>query len=934
MKQSTNWGMLGVLLLAAVCRLWMLPATPLGLHYDEAANVILTRQIAEQGYRPLFIRAYTGKEVAFFYVSALWMKVTGGQVWSVRLSSAMLGILTIAATYAMVRALFPGVKSRGIALYASAGMAVAFPHLILSRYGFRAITQPLLQALAVAALWRGWRSGRAGWLVAGGVLTGLTGYTYLAARLFPIPLAISLSTLWPGSSKAQRQPFIRAFLLFALSAALTFSPLGIFFLLNPDAFITRITQVAAPSLAEALRGIGQCLLALFVPGAGDPYIRFNLPGRPVLDVVSALLAGIGWIAILGTRMRERYHRAGRILVLTATAVMLLPSALATAEITPSHLRMVGVYPFLAVLPAVGLHWLVSKLPDKRFAALAPGLLFLVLGWMTGTTYAQWAHSSELFYAADGEMVLAAQAADAYAGEATTIAIASEHYRHPTVAALSSTFSQVKWLTGGASYVLPQNGSLVTILPNSMQPPIPWPTNISNRAGETWLPDPYGAPAVLVQRLESSAIAALRQPGKLIPAAKPAADFAHVTAVHALAPAEPCEAGRPCTVRLIWEVLASYPALQPQVRVSHPTSGQWARATPFHYPAEQWTPGDLVLDYIQLNLPASMPPGYNYQLAVNMVDTVQQSWLPRLEQELFAGLEYSVPAAEGEPWPLPARVPLSATQTAQACTGIPREHPIDLGPLRLLGWLLPTKPDPFSAQAMPGELLLVSLCWEVAGNAGALKQLSLVLETGDETILLYAGEPAEGYGFAQWQPGAIIEDRYAVRLPRDLAPSAATLHLRLDTTSPVTLTQLTVEPVLHTYTAPQMDNTTHTMFGNKIQLLGYDLELQPAGESVTFTLYWQARETMEQDYVVFVHLVDTESGETLAQVDEQPQQGQRPTSSWRQGEVIADSHVLEWPAKIQWGTAALRTGLYIPVTGTYLLSNGAREVTLGAVTREP
>src|SRR5690606_12485709 len=153
-----------------------LPELPLGLHYDEAANLILTRQIAAGDYRPLFIRAYTGKEVLFFYAAAPWVWMTGGSAWGLRLGAAMLGVLTVAATFAAVRAMLGHAqRSASIALLAAGWMALAFPHVLLSRYGFRAISQPLLQALTVAALWRGLRAGRRSWLIAAGLFLGLTG---------------------------------------------------------------------------------------------------------------------------------------------------------------------------------------------------------------------------------------------------------------------------------------------------------------------------------------------------------------------------------------------------------------------------------------------------------------------------------------------------------------------------------------------------------------------------------------------------------------------------------------------------------------------------------------------------------------------------------------------------------------------------------------
>jgi hypothetical protein len=53
------------------------------------------------------------------------------------------------------------------------------------------------------------------------------------------------------------------------------------------------------------------------------------------------------------------------------------------------------------------------------------------------------------------------------------------------------------------------------------------------------------------------------------------------------------------VLLTWEACAPYPALEPVVRLTHPQTGEWARTMAFHYPPEQWTPGDVVLDQLTL-----------------------------------------------------------------------------------------------------------------------------------------------------------------------------------------------------------------------------------------------------------------------------------------------------------------------------------------------
>ena len=66
------FGITLVLFVAAFLRFWALPDTPFGLHYDEATNVVIVRQIVSGESLPIFITAYTGKEVLFFYWAAFW----------------------------------------------------------------------------------------------------------------------------------------------------------------------------------------------------------------------------------------------------------------------------------------------------------------------------------------------------------------------------------------------------------------------------------------------------------------------------------------------------------------------------------------------------------------------------------------------------------------------------------------------------------------------------------------------------------------------------------------------------------------------------------------------------------------------------------------------------------------------------------------------
>lgn len=920
MKRYYLFGMTLVLLVAAGLRLGALPDLPVGLHYDEAANVILTRQIASGEYRPVFIRAYTGKEVLFFYSGAFWVWATGGAPWGLRLNAAMLGILTVAATFAATRALFGPMKyAREIALLAAGWVAVAFPHVLLSRYGFRAISQPLLQALTVATLWRGLRHGKRAWLVAGGVCLGLTGYTYLAARLFPLPLAFALGWLLLRSPRERRRRAVQ-FGLVLLMAAIVFAPLGLFFLRNPDAFTTRITQVAAPTWRDALRGLWLCARALVWPGAGDPYIRFNVPGKPVLDVLSAALALIGLARLLLPSQSDDLHRAGRVFVVAVLTTMLLPSALATSEITPSNLRLVGLFPFIAILPAyavIDLAAAVEKITQRKFVRLTSclflGLLLLFSGASTDRAYRQWATSRSLFYATDGEMVLAAQALDATDLSSATVYIASEHYRHPTVAALARQYPQAKWLTGAATLVLPPSGDAVYLWPGSLNPPAAWPEAITRKWRTTVLSDPIGEPAMLVRRLVAADIAALRE---AVSPPQSAADFAHVLHLYDAQPVDACRVAEPCPILITWAVNAPYSTLQPVVRLLHPESGEWTRETAFHYPPAEWTMGDLVLDQFTLTPPVGIPPVDGYEIGVSFFNPDGGEVLTRLEAERFAGLEARFPLTGAL---LPMASAPDAAQSAAACFGIPREITAAHGDLRLEGVTPPPE------RVRPGESMVLRLCWQAMGAALPQDDVTLTLR-GPETRILYEGAPASGYTFAQWRPGDIVEDRYTLRLPREIAAGPYTLDLSVGETHVATLGSVEVQALERSFAPPEMQHPSEADFGGKIRLLGYDTGTPLAGQPLEMTLYWQSLAELNEDYLVFVHVLD-ETGAIVAQVDEGPQQGGYPTSLWIAGEVVADRHTLNLPGNLPEGNYRLRIGFYRQENGDYLVVNDDSHVLL-------
>jgi hypothetical protein len=107
-----------------------------------------------------------------------------------------------------------------------------------------------------------------------------------------------------------------------------------------------------------------------------------------------------------------------------------------------------------------------------------------------------------------------------------------------------------------------------------------------------------------------------------------------------------------------------------------------------------------------------------------------------------------------------------------------------------------------------------------------------------------------------------------------------------------------------------DLTMDGKLGDNIELLGYDwqeAQVSP-GASLSLHLYWRASQSILEDYTVFVHLVGPD-GRLLAQCDSEPVGDERPTSSWRVGEMIRDECEVVLPSEAPPGKYQVFVGMY-------------------------
>ena len=898
--------MLCCLMATAVLRIPNLEGVPPGVHYDEAANGILSGEIGRGESLPIFIESYTGKEVLFFYLAGGLMRLLGDSVFALRLTAAFVGIITIAATYWLGLEVF---RDRRVAILAATLLTISFWHILFSRLGFRAITQPLLQALTVAALVHGYRQNKWRWFIFAGVCLGLTGYTYLAARLFPILILLSLLPILV--QKEHRKIRWQQSLLAGVVGVLVLAPLLFYFFTHPDAFWVRITQVAPGAAGLSLQeSVLRSLQMFFL--VGDPYVRFNIPERPLFDLITGAFMIVGWIALVWhwRKVPSDWQRAGHLLLILAPFIMLLPTAMATNEIVPSNLRAIGMAPFIFYLPAYGLMVLLKDLaqryqrPDTTKTMLVVSSVLLVLGSLIvyQLYFVVWGQRHDLFLEVDGDLTAVSPALDAI-DENTPLYVSALHYKHPTVAFLSDQYNNIKWLPNSEAFVFPARGTAVYAYPHK-SPPQKWTSHFLE---QSQILDaafaPNGEAAFTLYHLENSP--------EIQPSHPLTATFGNDITLLGYDFLTETTTGEAIPLLLFWQAhLPQAEDFTAFVHLEDEWGNRWGQTETFAYPGTQWERDDIILQKVDVAVPAGTPPG-NYRLRIGLFSGSSGEQLLRVDENgRFAGDAYVIEDVAIQATAPPENLP-------QPNHVVNRE--IQSG-LELLGY------ERGADELSSGEPFDVSLWW-LADELQTRLTTRLELQH-QERAAGYALPPQtpvhNTYPFESWQGPIFLIDHQSERIPENVQPGNYRVLLRIMGANDVTIDQvdlgtLTIKESNRVFSQPATETTTDVTFGNEIKLVGYDLVATETPNQYMLTLVWQALTEPTSDYTVFIHLLqqDMSCNPCVWQQDVMPQQNQYPTSRWLTSEYIVDSYPIVLPEETDVGEYPIEIGLYLAETGQRL-----------------
>jgi hypothetical protein len=333
----------------------------------------------------------------------------------------------------------------------------------------------------------------------------------------------------------------------------------------------------------------------------------------------------------------------------------------------------------------------------------------------------------------------------------------------------------------------------------------------------------------------------------------------------------------------------------------------------HEDSEDWVPGTEVEAYFLIPVAPATAPG-DYRLGLAIYDTDSLARLP----SPFADAAQIVTLGNVTVRPDLSRPSFEALGLDLALNRPLTEDLTLLGLATIAGETL-----------RPGERASVALTWQADAAPANDYQASLWLGRKSDAWPLTAWLPLAGidYASSQWAAGQIVRGWFDARIPPDLASGTYALELRVTDPDDVLVTELSLDTLqiqgwAREFEIPPMQHNLNTNFGDQIELLGYDVQIEPStGDQepgvVIITLYWWALSKMDVSYTTFVHLLG-EAGQVASQVDHIPGNGAFPTTGWLPGEIIVDEFAVPLPEDESSAALGLEVGIYDPTTGVRLL----------------
>ena len=251
---------------------------------------------------------------------------------------------------------------------------------------------------------------------------------------------------------------------------------------------------------------------------------------------------------------------------------------------------------------------------------------------------------------------------------------------------------------------------------------------------------------------------------------------------------------------------------------------------------------------------------------------------------------------------------------QALTTGPDQEP-GIGPIRAFV-------SPY--EASQGDALTVSIEWGSGSELDRDYEACINLVDQENEVAQSSCQPlAPGWPTSGWRKDEMVRADYGFVINPYLSPGVYTVMVSLAEEAGGTsigdsasLATFSFTPFPRTFDEPNPGIATNFTWDDTFFLPGFDLRLDDAEtNSLAVTFYWGVLDRMDSSYTNFVHLVDPQTKEIVAQADVIPRGWTYPTSWWETDEWVEDT--------VRLSLDGVSPGSYDLFVGWYDLETGER-----------
>lgn len=395
-----------IIAIAVVLYFYRIEQIPPGFYFDQAFNAFDVLRLL-QGQFAIYFPANTGEEPLFNYLLMVGVSIFGATALALKVTSAVVGLANLPLIYGFVKYFYRSVR---LAILTTLLCAVSFWHIYYSRLGLRIIIELSFTLITFWFFWRALNNRRWQDYVWTGVFFALSLYTYPTARILPVAFLMQAAWfVWFDRPKIKE--YARGLLITFGVAALVFLPLGVYFVFNPDQFLSHMLQVSVvspsttskPLVIAVAENVGKIAGMFFV--AGDRGAIRNLPGRPIFDPILAILflVGLGILLFALFQPRSTKLERSRAFFLFAWMGVTL-SVSAFSDDAPNFLRTLPALPAVMLMPALAIESIWDRLGTTHTRIIAgvvlAGMVALSAGLNLHDYFEVFANDPGLYYTFD------------------------------------------------------------------------------------------------------------------------------------------------------------------------------------------------------------------------------------------------------------------------------------------------------------------------------------------------------------------------------------------------------------------------------------------------------------------------------------------------------------------------------------------------------